>query len=163
MSFTIKPATPQDASVILELMRELAEYQGISHRYAPDISRLKIQLATTGNPRMYGCLALHKEMVVGYSLYYTTKYSSFTAKWRNVHIEDVYVQSAYRRRGILRSILRHIASHGLELGIPNLSLEVHTENQTAKAIYRRLGADDLPATDWQSLQFTAEAVQVLRT
>jgi GNAT superfamily N-acetyltransferase len=65
--------------------------------------------------------------------------------WRNgmyVWLQSVYVDPAHRRKGVYRALYDHI--RGLSQGRPycGIRLYVHETNETARAVYTRLGMVD---------------------
>lgn len=63
--------------------------------------------------------------------------------WRNAHywwVQSVYVEPAYRRRGIYRVLHRYVEELASAAGnVGGLRLYVHSKNSTAKAVYEKLG------------------------
>jgi GNAT superfamily N-acetyltransferase len=62
--------------------------------------------------------------------------------WRNGRfwwIQSVYVRPEFRRRGIFRALFDHLAGMARESGACGLRLYADRDNQSAHAVYRRLG------------------------
>ena len=62
--------------------------------------------------------------------------------WRGqpgIFVQDLYVDAAYRGRGIGEALLRAVARRGKAKGAGYLRLSVDIENRKAQAFYERLG------------------------
>jgi ribosomal-protein-alanine N-acetyltransferase len=56
-----------------------------------------------------------------------------------VHIDDIAVDPAHRRRGIAAQLVRIATAWARERGARELTLEVRSSNQAAHELYRRFG------------------------
>jgi GNAT superfamily N-acetyltransferase len=66
--------------------------------------------------------------------------------WRNCNVwwfQSVYVLAEYRRKGIFRSMFKHIKAEGEKEGIAGLRLYVETNNSGAQKTYEALGMQSL--------------------
>jgi len=66
----------------------------------------------------------------------------FCSFWRvidELHINNLAVRPAARRRGVASALLRHILSEGARLGAVRATLEVRRSNAPAHLLYERLG------------------------
>ena len=71
----------------------------------------------------------------------------FCSFWRvidELHINNLAVRPAARRRGVASALLRHILSEGARLGAVRATLEVRRSNAPAHLLYERLGFSVLP-------------------
>ncbi len=55
-----------------------------------------------------------------------------------IYVGDIFVELRFRRRGIARALLRHVAAHAIACGSPMIELTVRSDN-TARDFYRRCG------------------------
>jgi ribosomal protein S18 acetylase RimI-like enzyme len=150
---TIRGAYAPDVSAILALMQELAEFQGIAHRFKPDPARLKLQLSIR-NPKLFGFLALAREEVVGYCLLYHTNYSSFQSRWQALKLEDLYVKESARGAGVGLRLMKRVAQEVAEQGVDELIFDIHQDNADAHRWYAQLGALNPKQTDWVQKRLT---------
>ena len=59
------------------------------------------------------------------------------------HVTDVYVRPRARRRGVATALMREVAVGLAELGADWVTLDVLTSNTAARALYERLGFEDV--------------------
>jgi GNAT superfamily N-acetyltransferase len=76
-----------------------------------------------------------------------------------LYLEDLFVQEAYRGKGIGKALLKAVAQLAQARGYGRLEWSVLDWNETAIAFYRRMGADILP--DWRICRVTAESMQLM--
>lgn len=56
-----------------------------------------------------------------------------------LHLMDLAVHPAWRRRGIGEQLIRHVLLSGKERGLEKVILEVRASNRPAQCLYRKLG------------------------
>ena len=61
-----------------------------------------------------------------------------------VRVQDLFVLPAYRRRGIAKALLQHLADLGRQHGANRLQLETDTQNMPAQALYSASGFEWFP-------------------
>jgi GNAT superfamily N-acetyltransferase len=154
----IRPATRDDAPLILELIRELAEYEKLADEVtatAEDLER------TLFGERKYAevLIAEADGAPAGYALFFHT-YSTFLAR-PSLYVEDIFVRPAARRRGVATAFLTRLARIALERDCGRLELAVLDWNAPAIALYRKFGAE--PLGDWTVQRIAGEALHRLAT
>lgn len=149
---TIRSLNHDDVDHLLSLIYELAVYQGLEDRYAPDPDRLRLQLGI-GNPRISGFLALAGTSAVGYAIYRLDDYSTFQTRWQSLLLEDWYIQPPYRNQGIGQRLLSRIFAAARHESVDRVKLSVHCDNAVAKELYDHLGAELPPPSDWEERVF----------
>ena len=68
--------------------------------------------------------------------------AGFCSFWRIVdelHINNLAVAPAFRRRGIASELLTHVMREGVRLGAVRATLEVRRSNEPARLLYERFG------------------------
>jgi ribosomal protein S18 acetylase RimI-like enzyme len=55
------------------------------------------------------------------------------------HVNVVYVRPEFRRRGVTRALLSEFAARAREKGIGHLTLDVATQNEVGREVWRRMG------------------------
>jgi ribosomal protein S18 acetylase RimI-like enzyme len=73
------------------------------------------------------------------------------------HVNIVYVRPEFRQQGVTRALLAEFASRAREEGIGHLTLDVATQNQVGREVWRRMGF-----TEW-ALRLTAPLERVERS
>jgi len=153
MTLRIDAATPADVPVILQLIRELAEFERLLDQVTATRERLHESLFGA-RPGAEVVIARIGERVAGFALYFPN-YSTFLAK-PGLHLEDLYVRPEFRGQGCGAALLRHLARTALERGCGRLEWSVLDWNQRAIDFYERLGA--VPMSDWTSYRVSGEAL-----
>ena len=135
--FTIRPATPADQETIVAFNAALAE-----ETEAKSLDRALLEpgvRAALADPAM--CLYFVAEAqgrVIG-QIMITTEWSD----WRNGWfwwIQSVYVDAAWRRRGVFRALYHHVRTQAVARpDVCGLRLYMHHENTRARSTYESLG------------------------
>src|SRR5436190_5695971 len=102
----IRPATPADVPTIAKLIRDLAEYERVSHACVLTDSDLRTHLFGS-RPYAEVLLAEDAGAVVGLALFFHN-YSTFRAK-PGIYLEDLFVEPAHRGKGHGKALLRELA------------------------------------------------------
>lgn len=159
IQYALRDATPADMPAVLALMREMAEFEHLTHLFQATESSL--QKSFFGTEPAAHCLVGHPsdepDTPVAYVIWFHN-YSSFLDK-RGLYLEDLYVQPGHRGRGLGRQALRHLARIALERGCGRFEWVVLDWNQNAIDFYRHHGAEVLK--DWRVVRVTGEALQRL--
>lgn len=157
MTFRIAPARPQDASIVLDLVRQLAAYEKLSHLVVATEDMVRAELF---GPRpviecVLGWEGEGDDMTpVGFALY-IHNFSTFLAR-RGLYLEDLYVLPSARGRGYGKALITHLARLAVERGCGRFEWSVLDWNQPAIDFYRALGAELLP--DWRICRLTGGAL-----
>lgn len=153
---TLRDAKPDDTALIVDYIRELAEYEQLSHECEAEDALIRRWLF--GNtPRAACLLAEWDGEPAGFVLYFYN-FSTFLAR-PGIYIEDLFVRPAYRRRGIAKAIFRALAQKALEEGCGRLEWWVLDWNRDAIAFYRSMGAE--PMDEWTTQRISGEALTTL--
>ncbi|HEY0947812.1 MAG TPA: GNAT family N-acetyltransferase [Opitutaceae bacterium] len=155
----IRPATPADISLILEFIRELADYEKLTHEVEATEERLRAQLfpADQGRPGAECVLAFADHTPAGFALFFSN-FSTFLAK-PGLYLEDLFVRPAFRGRGLGKALVLHLARLAHARGCGRFEWSVLDWNQPAINFYESLGARRLH--DWTICRVTGEALAQL--
>ncbi|WP_295772566.1 GNAT family N-acetyltransferase [uncultured Mucilaginibacter sp.] len=82
---------------------------------------------------------------VGFTQLYP-KYSSARLS-KNWILNDLYVDEAYRKRGIGKQLIKTAMAFGIQTGATFIQLETQKENYTAQSLYKAIGFEQQVATD----------------
>jgi GNAT superfamily N-acetyltransferase len=152
----IRPAQNGDDEAILGLLRELAVYERLEHRF-----RLTLECIARDffcSPPAVGCdLAFFDAQPAGIVTWYPT-YSSFAGS-RNIYVEDFYVRADMRRHGVGRALLRNLAKRAVQSGVSRLEWSVLKWNQPAIAFYESVRAERVD--DWHIYRLVGKALSEL--
>ena len=138
-------------AVVLRLIKALAEYERLSDRVVATEQALRRHLFGA-QPIADVVLAYAGSEPVGFAVFFPT-FSTFAGRL-GLHLEDLYVEPAWRRRGVGRKLLAHVARIALERGCHAVSWLVLTWNEPAIRFYRELGAE--AADDWASFRLSGD-------
>ncbi len=147
-SVSIRPATLDDASIILDLLYELADFESRRSLVSASVEDLR-ELLSGERPFAEALLAELEGSVVGFALYYYS-ISSFAGK-TSLYLEDLFVQAPHRRKGIGRKLLSAVAKVAYERKCLRMEWSVLNWNQGAIDLYLSLGARPLDAWSHYSL------------
>lgn len=152
----IRPATPDDVTVIAHLIRALAEYERVSDRVTLTEERLREHLFGS---RSYAEVLLAEEAgrVVGFALFFHS-FSTFICK-PCLYLEDLFVVPEYRGQGHGKALLSALARLALERDCGRVEWSVLNWNEPAIQFYRSLGAN--PMDEWTVYRVTGEALTKL--
>ena len=152
----IRAATVDDAAVIGELIRALAEYERLSD--AAVFTDEQLGAALFGERRYAEVLlAEHEGEVAGFALFFHN-FSTFLAK-PGIYLEDLFVVPERRGLGLGRRLLAALAALAVERGCGRLEWSVLKWNTPAVGFYERLGA--VPMEEWQVYRLTGEPLLAL--
>jgi GNAT superfamily N-acetyltransferase len=85
-------------------------------------------------------LVRHQETTVGYVI--LTLSFSFEFRGVDAFIDELYIESQWRRMGFGRQAVQHVESQARALGVNAPHLEVDRRNDAAIELYRRAGYAD---------------------
>jgi GNAT superfamily N-acetyltransferase len=153
---TLRAATPADIPTILRCIRALAEYEGLADKVVATEERLREALFGD-QPAAEVVLAEDGDSVAGFALWFRS-FSTFLAR-PGIYLEDLFVFPDYRRRGLGRRLLAHLARTAVERGYGRVEWAVLDWNQDAMRFYKSLGA--VPIDEWTICRLTGDALPAL--
>jgi GNAT superfamily N-acetyltransferase len=133
----IRAAGPEDVPLLLELFRELAEYERLEEELRGTEEQLT-EAMFGEHPAAEALIAERNSETAGYALFFPT-FSSFLAS-RGVWLEDLFVRPPHRGAGVGRALLSAVAARACELGDARLEWTALDWNELALGFYRGLGA-----------------------
>ena len=158
MTLSIRAAKPGEASLVLDFIRKLADYE---RRLAEvDATETQINDALFGpNPRTFCEIAEWNGEPAGFALWYYI-FSTFRGR-HGIYLEDLFVEPELRGKGIGKALLSRLAQRCVEEGLPRLQWWVLDWNEPSVAFYRSLGAE--PMADWTVFRVSGDALAKLGT
>jgi GNAT superfamily N-acetyltransferase len=134
---SIRPAEKTEAGLVLQFIRELADFEHLTHEVVASEEALRQMLF---GPRPYAevVFACVAGAPVGFALFFHS-FSTFLGR-PGIYLEDLYVQPALRGRGVGGELLSWLARAALERGCGRLEWAVLDWNEAAIGFYHKLGA-----------------------
>ncbi|MCI0572936.1 MAG: GNAT family N-acetyltransferase [Myxococcaceae bacterium] len=154
MSHHIRQARREDVPLILQLIRELAEYEKLSHEVVATEAQLHEHLFGA-RPAAEVLIGEVNGEPVGFALFFQS-FSTFLAR-PGLYLEDLFVRPAFRGKGLGKELLAELAHLAVQRGCGRLEWSVLDWNAPAIAFYQRMGAR--PLDGWTVNRLTGEALR----
>src|SRR6201981_494302 len=106
MTLLIRRARPDEAGLVLSLVRELAEYEKLLHEVEATEAMIADALFSA-NPRLHCDIAEWSGEVAGVAVWFVN-FSTFSGR-SGIYLEDLFVRPALRGKGIGKALLAHLA------------------------------------------------------
>ena len=151
--FTLRPAAPADLPAIVGLIRELADFEHLSHLVVVTPESLQPHLFGD-KPAAEAVVAEVQGSVVAFALFFTN-FSTFLGR-PGLYLEDRSVQPAHRGAGLGKALLQHLGALAVERGCGRFEWSVLDWNENAIRFYEKMGATVMP--DWRICRVTGEAL-----
>jgi GNAT superfamily N-acetyltransferase len=134
----IRAAVPGDVPLILAFIRELAEYEKLTHEVSATEELLHATLfgPTPFAEALIGCVDGEP---AGFAVF-LYNYSTFLAK-PGIYLEDLFVRPAFRKLGLGKALLLKIAGIAIERGCGRYEWSVLDWNEPSIRFYESLGAE----------------------
>ena len=147
----IRSATVDDVSLILTLIRGLADYERLAHEAV--VTEADIRESLFGErPAAEVLVAEVGNDAAGFALFFHN-YSTFLGR-RGLYLEDLFVFPAYRGQGIGLALMRRLARLAIERQCGRFEWWVLDWNESAIDFYQRLGARAM--SEWTVYRLTGE-------
>jgi GNAT superfamily N-acetyltransferase len=152
----ILPAERKDIPLILSFIRKLAEYEKLLDEVVADEDTLRAALFGP-RPAAEVALAYIENEPVGFAVYFQT-FSTFMGR-SGIYLEDLFIEPAYRSKGVGTALLIYLAQLTAQRGCSRLSWAVLDWNQPAIQFYRKLGA--IALDEWTVFELSGTALERL--
>ena len=156
MSLSIRAARPGEAGLILDFVRELADYEHLLHEVAASVEDIDAALFGA-NPRAFCDIAEWKGQPAGIALWFYN-FSTFRGR-HGLYLEDLFVRPEFRGKGIATSLMRNLAKRCVDEDLGRFEWWVLNWNEPAIKFYRSIGA--LPMNEWTVQRVTGDALRAL--
>ncbi len=152
----IRPAVVTDAGLILAFVRELAEYEKLSHEVVTDEAGLAAQLFRE-RPHAEVLIAEVDGAPAGFALFFHN-FSTFVGK-PGLYLEDLFVRPAFRGLGLGKRLMVGLAQIAVERDCGRFEWSVLDWNTPAIDFYRSLGA--VGKDEWTVQRVSGDALRTL--
>jgi GNAT superfamily N-acetyltransferase len=153
---SIEPATDADVPLIFALIRQLADYERLSHMVSGSEDMLRENLFGA-RPSCECVIARRDGRAVGFALFFTT-FSTFLCK-PGLYLEDLFVVPEVRGTGIGKALLRHLAALAQARGCGRFEWRVLDWNTPSIEFYKSLGAVIMP--EWHLVRMLEPEIRAL--
>lgn len=149
-------AEKSDAPVILDFIKQLAEYEKMSDQVVATVADLEKNLfGPKANAEVI--LAVLDGRKVGFALFFTS-FSTFLGK-PGMYLEDLFVLPDTRGLGVGKKLLAHLARIARDRDYGRLDWAVLDWNTPAIKFYDSIGAK--PLNDWITYRLKGDALEKL--
>lgn len=153
-AITIRPATADDAALILRFITELAIYEKAEHCVLASEADIKRSLfGEDSNAR--GLICLQGDTPIGYAVYFYN-YSTWLGK-RGLYLEDLYITPEARGIGAGKKLLNHLARTAVAEGCGRFEWSVLDWNTPAIDFYESIGAK--AQNEWIGYRLEGDGLQ----
>lgn len=153
MSLTIRPARPDEAGLVLDFIKALAEYERLAHEVVATEAEIAAALFDE-NPKAFCDIAEWNGEPAGFAVWFYT-YSTFSGR-HGIWLEDLFVHPQFRGHGIGKALMAGLAKRCLDEGLPRLAWWVLNWNEPSRVFYRSLGAK--AQDEWTVKRLDGEAL-----
>lgn len=153
MPLTIRPATPDDAELILRFITDLAIYEKAEQEVKTDAAGIRDSMFAEGSTA-HGLICENAGQPIGYAVYFFN-YSTWLGK-HGLYLEDLYVSPEARGLGAGKALLRHLAQLAVARDCGRFEWSVLDWNTPAIDFYESFGAR--PQSEWTTYRLTGQAL-----
>ena len=160
---SIRPAIPDDVPLILQFIRELAEYERAPESATASAADL-LRDGWGAEPKFRTVIADWVEAAAapqpaGFALFFYN-YSTWQGQ-PGLYLEDLFVRPAFRGRGIGKALLVYLAELAVREHCGRFQWQVLDWNAPALRFYESLGAKVMH--EWLTMRVEGEALRRLAT
>ncbi|PIA68811.1 GNAT family N-acetyltransferase [Pseudomonas sediminis] len=153
MPIEIRPATHEDAELILRFITDLAIYEKAEHEVKTDAAGICNSLFAEDSTA-HGLICENDGQPIGYAVYFFN-YSTWLGK-HGLYLEDLYISPEARGLGAGKALLRHLAQLAVARGCGRFEWSVLDWNTPAIDFYESFGAS--PQSEWTTYRLTGQAL-----
>ena len=152
---TFRYAVRKDIPLILQFIRDLAEYEKLLDEVVADEATLEEWIFDQKKAEVI--FAIEKGNEVGFALFFHN-FSTFLGR-AGLYLEDLFVLPEYRGKGYGKQILQKLAAIAVERKCGRLEWWCLDWNQSSIDFYLSLGAE--PMSDWTVYRISGDTLQDL--
>lgn len=155
--FNIRPARPDEAGVVLDLIKQLAVYEKCESDVVADEATIHQSLFVERSAEVV--LAEEDGSVVGFALFFHN-FSTFVGR-KGMYLEDLFVIPEKRGLGYGKALLKYVAKVAVERNCGRMEWICLDWNEPALKIYRSIGA--VPMSDWTVQRLDEQSLKEFAT
>jgi len=152
MSLSFRRAEEKDTAVILQFIKDLAEYEKMSGDVVATEELLREWIFEKQKAEVIFAVADGEE--VGFALFFHN-FSTFLGR-AGIYLEDLFVKPEHRGKGCGKGLLRELARIAVERGCGRLEWSCLDWNKPSIDFYLSLGAQ--PMDEWTVYRMAGETL-----
>lgn len=152
-SFSIRPAQPDEAGLVLAFIKKLADYEKCADEVVADEATLYQSLFVEHAAHVL--FAEEDGTVVGFALFFYN-FSTFVGR-KGLYLEDLFILPEKRGRGYGKVMLKHLAQLAVAQNCGRMEWICLDWNESALSLYRSIGA--IPVDGWTVQRLTEPALK----
>ena len=151
-TLNIRPARPDEAGLVLDFIKRLAEYEKCTDDVVADEATIYHSLFVERSAEVV--FAEEDGTVVGFALFFHN-FSTFVGR-KGMYLEDLFVLPEKRGLGYGKALLKFVARIAVERNCGRMEWICLDWNESALSIYRSIGAT--PLSDWTVQRLDEQAL-----
>lgn len=155
MNLTFRNAERKDTLLILQFIKELADYEKMQNEVVADEATLETWIFDKQKAEVIFAVEDGKE--VGFALFFHN-FSTFLGR-AGIYLEDLYVKPECRGKGYGKALLNKLASIAVERGCGRLEWWCLDWNKPSIDFYLSLGAEAM--SDWTVYRIAGDTLAQL--
>lgn len=146
----IREATEEDFPVILELIKELAEFEKAPEKVTNTVEQMR------NEKDLFRCIVAESPggEIAGMALYF---FAYYTWVGKSLYLDDIYVRKEFRRTGVGSALLNTIFGVARNEDCKRVRWQVLNWNSNAIELYRKCGAT--LDGEWLNCDFEADGIR----
>lgn len=154
-NFCIRQAVEEDVPLILQLIKDLADYEKLLHEVVATEEILRTSLFEKKQAEVI--IGEYNGEPVGFALYFHN-FSTFLGK-ANLYLEDLYVMPHMRGKGFGKALLAALGHIAVERDCGRLDWWCLDWNSSSIKFYKEMGA--IPMDEWTVYRVEGERLKTL--
>ena len=151
--FNIRPARPNEAGLILEFIKKLAEYEKCSDEVIADEQTIYQSIFVEKAAEVV--FAEEDGVVIGFALFFHN-FSTFVGR-KGLYLEDLFIIPEKRGLGYGKAILKYLADIAVKRHCGRMEWICLDWNTPSLAFYRSIGA--FPLDEWTVQRMPEDVVK----
>jgi GNAT superfamily N-acetyltransferase len=147
----VRAGTIGDVPMLLSFIRAMAAFERLTVTATEDVLRASL---FGPEPAARTLFAFAGDQPIAYVVYFFS-FSTFEGR-RGLWLEDLFIDPAFRGKGVGRALMVHLAGIARAEGCARFEWAVLDWNETAIRFYRSLGADVLE--EWRMCRLKADGI-----
>lgn len=155
-NFEIKPATINDAQIIVDMIKAIAEYEKLLDQVQATTETI-IEYLFSQKSYAECIIAFENDEPIGFALFFHN-FSTFVSK-PGIYLEDLFVLESHRGKGYGKKLLMQVIALAKQRNCGRVDWCVLNWNKPAIDFYESLGATAM--NEWTTYRLNEESISTL--